>query len=607
MTKKVKVAAYCRVSTDKEDQSNSLISQRNYFAEYIDARDDWSLRKIYYDEGISGTQTKKRAGFTSMIEDAYHGKIDLILTKEVSRFARNTVDTLFYTRKLKEAGVGVIFTIDNIDTRDSDGELRLTIMASIAQEESRKTSERVKWGQRRRMEQGVVFGRDLLGYKVEHGRLTVNEEEAATVRAIFHKYTNEGKGTHVIARELSEEGMRPRRVKLWSNVVILRVLRNEKYVGDLCQKKTITPDYLTHARKNNTGEEEMVCLKDHHEPIIDRELWERTQKELEKRGGDRDGKEKYRNRYWCSGKLICGVCGKSYVSRCKCLKSGRRYLGWRCCSVSNHSVLNQNESGSSMDKTNDGGYQKEQQHREQGQKEQQHEEQQPKEQQPKEQQSKEQQQKGQQPKEQQPKEQQPREQQQKERQPRGCKNLQINNETLLTAVKFCISRIQGDPHTLEEEIMQEIKEIKAFSANKTNVQKLQREIDRIHSKRKKAIDLVLEGVITKEELKEQNLWYEEELDALNRKLRQAREETEICERQTEEMEEYRKVIDEIIHFQTGNESWCGEVLEKICIYPDHILDIRLKGIPFEFHLKFRTQGREDRFHTEIAEMSVRSV
>lgn len=582
MTKKVKVAAYCRVSTDKEDQSNSLISQRNYFAEYIDARDDWSLRKIYYDEGISGTQTKKRAGFTSMIEDAYHGKIDLILTKEVSRFARNTVDTLFYTRKLKEAGVGVIFTIDNIDTRDSDGELRLTIMASIAQEESRKTSERVKWGQRRRMEQGVVFGRDLLGYKVEHGRLTVNEEEAATVRAIFHKYTNEGKGTHVIARELSEEGMRPRRVKLWSNVVILRVLRNEKYVGDLCQKKTITPDYLTHARKNNTGEEEMVCLKDHHEPIIDRELWERTQKELEKRGGDRDGKEKYRNRYWCSGKLICGVCGKSYVSRCKCLKSGRRYLGWRCCSVSNHSVLNQNESGSSMDKTNDGGYQKEQQHREQGQKEQQHEEQQPK-------------------------EQQPREQQQKERQPRGCKNLQINNETLLTAVKFCISRIQGDPHTLEEEIMQEIKEIKAFSANKTNVQKLQREIDRIHSKRKKAIDLVLEGVITKEELKEQNLWYEEELDALNRKLRQAREETEICERQTEEMEEYRKVIDEIIHFQTGNESWCGEVLEKICIYPDHILDIRLKGIPFEFHLKFRTQGRGDRFHTEIAEMSVRSV
>ena len=522
MTKKVKVAAYCRVSTDKEDQSNSLISQRNYFAEYIDARDDWSLRKIYYDEGISGTQTKKRAGFTSMIEDAYHGKIDLILTKEVSRFARNTVDTLFYTRKLKEAGVGVIFTIDNIDTRDSDGELRLTIMASIAQEESRKTSERVKWGQRRRMEQGVVFGRDLLGYKVEHGRLTVNEEEAATVRAIFHKYTNEGKGTHVIARELSEEGMRPRRVKLWSNVVILRVLRNEKYVGDLCQKKTITPDYLTHARKNNTGEEEMVCLKDHHEPIIDRELWERTQKELEKRGGDRDGKEKYRNRYWCSGKLICGVCRKSYVSRCKCLKSGRRYLGWRCCSVSNHSVLNQNESGSSMDKTNDGGYQKEQQHEEQ---------------QPKEQQPKEQQQKGQQPKEQQPKEQQPREQQQKERQPRGCKNLQINNETLLTAVKFCISRIQGDPHTLEEEIMQEIKEIKAFSANKTNVQKLQREIDRIQSKRKKAIDLVLEGVITKEELKEQNLWYEEELDALNRKLRQAREETEICERQKEEMEE----------------------------------------------------------------------
>ncbi len=161
-----------------------------------------------------------------MIEEAFQGGIDLILTKEVSRFARNTIDTLSYTRKLKEMGVGVVFTIDNIDTRDSDGELRLTIMASIAQEESRKTSERVKWGQRRRMEQGVVFGRDLIGYKVKGGKLYINEEEARIVRSIFHKYTNEGKGTHTIARELLEEGMRPPKAEVWSNVVIRRVLGN---------------------------------------------------------------------------------------------------------------------------------------------------------------------------------------------------------------------------------------------------------------------------------------------------------------------------------------------------------------------------------------------
>ena len=186
MTKnKLRVAAYCRVSTDKDDQTNSLINQRKYFADYITHHDDWVLSDVYYDEGISGTQTKKRAGFNAMIEEAMQGEIDLILTKEVCRFARNTVDTLSYTRKLKDNGVGVIFTIDNIDTRDSDGELRLTIMASIAQEESRKTSERVKWGQKRRMEQGIVFGRDLIGYNVRNGELAINEEEVPIVRAIF--------------------------------------------------------------------------------------------------------------------------------------------------------------------------------------------------------------------------------------------------------------------------------------------------------------------------------------------------------------------------------------------------------------------------------------
>lgn len=154
----------------------------------------------------------------------------------------------------------MIFTIDNIDTRDTDGELRLTIMASLAQEESRKTSERVKWGQKRRMELGVVFVRDLLGYTVKNGVLSINEEEVPVVKAIFHKYTNEGKGTHVIARELLEEGLRPKRIQQWSHTVILRALRNEKYLGDLCQKKTYTPDYLTHKKKYNCGQEEKVYI-----------------------------------------------------------------------------------------------------------------------------------------------------------------------------------------------------------------------------------------------------------------------------------------------------------------------------------------------------------
>ena len=168
MDQKLHVAAYCRVSTEKDDQVNSLLNQQRYFTEFISSHEDWVFYRVYFDEGISGTSVNKREGFHQMITDAESGKFSLILTKEVSRFARNTVDTLSYTRKLKQLGVGVIFTIDNIDTRDNDGELRLSIMATLAQEESRKISERVKWGQKRRMEQGVVFGRDLLGRCLQH-------------------------------------------------------------------------------------------------------------------------------------------------------------------------------------------------------------------------------------------------------------------------------------------------------------------------------------------------------------------------------------------------------------------------------------------------------
>ena len=335
MGKCLQAAAYARVSTEHDDQMNSLASQKLYFTNFICSQPGMKLSEIYYDEGISGTQTNKRAGFNQMIEDALQGKFNLILTKEVSRFARNTVDTLYYTRKLKEAGVGVIFTMDNIDTRDTDGELRLTIMASLAQEESRKTSERVKWGQKRRMEQGVVFGRDLLGYTVKDGVLSINEEEVPVVKAIFHKYTNESKGTHVIARELLEEGFHPKRIKQWSNTVILRALRNEKYVGDLCQKKTYTPDYLTHKKKYNCGQEEKVYIKNHHEGIIDRNLWDRTQEELRRRSPSEEQKSRHSNRYWCSGKICCGECGCRFISRTRKRQAGT-YRAWWCYQKSRH-------------------------------------------------------------------------------------------------------------------------------------------------------------------------------------------------------------------------------------------------------------------------------
>lgn len=531
---KLRVAAYCRVSTDKDDQTNSLISQRSYFADYINRHEDWVLNDVYYDEGISGTQTKKRAGFNAMIEEAMQGGIDLILTKEVCRFARNTVDTLSYTRKLKDKGIGVVFTIDNIDTRDADGELRLTIMASIAQEESRKTSERVKWGQKRCMERGVVFGRDMLGYTVKNGVLTVNEEEVPIVRAIFHKFTNEGKGTHVIARELLEEGMRPMRVKMWSNTIILRVLRNEKYVGDLCQKKTYTPNYLTHAKKYNRGKEEMVYLKDHHEPIIDRELWNRTQAELLKRSPSEDAKSKHSNRYWCSGKLYCGLCGKRYVSRTKKLKNGTVYKAWRCYAAANHGARKLSSFGEQI----------------------------------------------------------------------GCDNGSINEKTLLTCMHYCICKLQANQKELKQEIMQEIKEIKGITEKKPDTKRIQEKMDALAAKKRKAIDLMLDGLITKSDLQEQTKWYEEQLAEFSESLHAAGEQDKANTAELREYESYIAALDEIMSFDESNESLYREILDKMVIYHDKTVEVWLKCVPFGMKLNVSSSGKNDDYHTDILSMEI---
>lgn len=331
----LKVAAYCRVSTDADDQVNSLLSQKIYFNDYIQGNKDWKLVDIYADEGISGTQAKKRPEFMRMIRDAESKKIELILTKEISRFARNTMDSLQYTRQLKSIGVGVIFINDNINTLDADAELRLTIMSSIAQEEVRKTSDRVKWGQKRRMEQGVVFGNGVYGFHLNGGQLSINEEEAKVVRLIYHKFLTEGKGTHIIARELREEGYQSKKKKEWSSVNILNIIRNEKYCGDLLQKKEYTPDYLDHRKIKNSGVEEKVYLRNHHEAIIDRDTWEKAQAELARRSPSKEVVARYSNRYWCSGKVKCGCCGSRYIQKTNQRKYGvYRYLV--CHSQSRH-------------------------------------------------------------------------------------------------------------------------------------------------------------------------------------------------------------------------------------------------------------------------------
>lgn len=343
-----RVAAYCRVSTDHEDQANSFESQQRFFRHYIESRPDWELFEIFADEGLSGTSTKKRRAFNRMIDCAKRGCFDLILTKEISRFARNTLDSIYYTRELRRIGVGVIFLNDGINTLDGDAELRLAILSSIAQEESRKTSERVKWGQKRRMEQGVVFGRSMLGYDVKGGKMTINEEGARVVRRIFHKYVDEGKGTHVIARELKEEGILPMRVKQWSNTVILRILRNEKYCGDLVLKKTFTPDYLSHEKKYNRGQEEFVILRAHHPPIIPRDLFDKANRILDAKARSPTGAAKHSSRYAFSGKIRCGCCGSGFVARSKLRKDGARSLAWRCAKAVKYGRLHRDAAGETV-------------------------------------------------------------------------------------------------------------------------------------------------------------------------------------------------------------------------------------------------------------------
>lgn len=534
MNHKLRVAAYCRVSTDKDDQTNSLNSQRSYFTDYIMHHDDWILNNIYYDEGISGTQTRKRAGFHAMIEEAMQGNIDLILTKEVCRFARNTVDTLSYTRKLKDNGIGVIFTIDNIDTRDSDGELRLTIMASIAQEESRKTSERVKWGQKRRMEQGIVFGRDLLGYTVHRGRLIPNKEEIPIVAAVFHKYTNEKKGTHIIARELSEEGFHPKYAKQWSNTAILRILRNEKYVGDLCQKKTYTPNYLTHAKKYNYNKEEMIYLKNHHAPIIDRDLWNRTQEELQRRSPAKEVKYKHSNRYWCSGKLYCGLCGQHFVSRTKNLKNNSIYKAWRCRESASHGSCKLSDTGMAI----------------------------------------------------------------------GCDNNMINERALLSCMHDCIAHLPINQNELKEEILQELRAITNNTNEKSTALQIQEKIDNLNRKKRKAIDLMLDGLLSKEDLQEQAKWYKEQVDELTATLAKAQQLDTVSFKQPLTWEHFTAALNEIMTFDETNSTLYREILDKIIIYPDNTLNISLVCIPFSLKVTYQSHGKGNSYMTEILNVEI---
>lgn len=341
---KKRVAAYARVSTDSDEQLSSYEAQVEFYTRHIQSNPEWEFVNVYTDEGISGTNTKKREGFNRMVADALDGRIDLILTKSISRFARNTVDTLTTVRKLKEKNVEVYFEKENIYTLDAKGEVMITIMSSLAQEESRSISENVTWGKRRSMEEGrfSLAYKYFLGYKKgDDGILEIVEEEAKIIREIYQLFL-EGKTIRTIADYLTKQGIpTPRGKEKWSVSTVMSILTNEKYKGDALLQKTYTADFLTKKSKKNHGEVPQYYIKDSHPAIIDPATFDLVQQEIERRRPDR--RQLHRSSPF-TAKIICGECGGYYGRKVWHSNSKHRKYVWRCnqkyeaddvCSTSN--------------------------------------------------------------------------------------------------------------------------------------------------------------------------------------------------------------------------------------------------------------------------------
>ena len=309
------VAAYARVSTMKDAQENSLKSQCAYYTKYIKSNPEWVFAGMYTDDGISGLSMRNRDGFNCMIEDAMAGKIDLILTKSLSRFARNTVDSLTTIRKLKAHGVAVYFEKENINTLDAGGEFLITLMSSFAEEESRSISENVTWGQRKRFADGKVSlpYKSFLGYrKGPDGLPEIVPEEAEIVREIYKLFV-QGKTVNWIATHLTSKGIpTPRGKEKWQTSTIESILTNEKYKGSAVLQKKFTVDFLSKKMKVNEGEVPQYIVDQSHPAIIDPEEWQKVQNEM----AVRKAKGKHHNSLSpFSAKIVCGDCGEFYGSK----------------------------------------------------------------------------------------------------------------------------------------------------------------------------------------------------------------------------------------------------------------------------------------------------
>ena len=335
---KLRVAAYCRVSTDSDEQATSYEAQIEHYTEYISKNPDWVLAGIFADEGITGTNTKKRTEFNRMIDECMDGNIDMIITKSISRFARNTLDCLKYIRQLKEKNIPVFFEKESINTMDSKGEVLLTIMASLAQQESQSLSQNIKLGLQYRYQQGhvQVNHNRFLGYtKDADGHLIIDPDQAEIVRRIYREYL-EGFSMDKIAAGLERDGVLTGAGKAkWHTSTINKILRNEKYMGDALLQKTYTTDFLTKKRIKNNGTVPQYYVESDHEAIIPKDIFLLVQEELVRRRVVRTSKNGKRRSYSCkhcfAQMVFCGDCGEFY-RRVHWNNRGCKSIVWRCCS-----------------------------------------------------------------------------------------------------------------------------------------------------------------------------------------------------------------------------------------------------------------------------------
>lgn len=329
----LRVTFYARVSTDKDEQLNSLENQVQYYTELIQSKSNWTYVEGYVDEGISGTSTKKRDSFNRMIADAKAGRFDFIITKEISRFSRSTLDSIQYTQLLLEHDVGVLFQNDNINTLDSDSEFRLVVMAGVAQDEVRKLSERLKFGFRQAIKNGHVLGNDKLwGYDKKDCVLTINEEEAIVIRRIFDLYANQQMGIRRISQTLYDEGFTSRKGNAFNVLTIRHILENPKYKGWYCANKSQTVDYRS-KRKIYLDESEWVMYPDPSIPaIVSEELWDRANalyKQRSEQMMSHKSAAEFHNRYPYSGKIICEEHGTSFHRQILKNSKGEKEV-WQC-------------------------------------------------------------------------------------------------------------------------------------------------------------------------------------------------------------------------------------------------------------------------------------